>query len=47
MLVDFGLMSRKHDGINILNRFFKVLKDYRITSKVLTSGSNWTNVPSN
>ncbi|CAG8800082.1 294_t:CDS:2, partial [Gigaspora margarita] len=33
VIIDFGLMSRKLDGTNIANRFFKVLEDYDIISK--------------
>ncbi|CAG8748884.1 5528_t:CDS:1, partial [Dentiscutata heterogama] len=32
-IINFGLISRRHNENNIANRFFKVLKDYKITSK--------------
>ncbi|CAG8557708.1 9822_t:CDS:2, partial [Dentiscutata heterogama] len=32
-LIDFGLLNGKHDGMNISNGFFKVIKDYGIASK--------------
>ncbi|CAG8838758.1 8231_t:CDS:2, partial [Gigaspora margarita] len=35
VIIDFGLMSRKHNGTNIVNGFFKVLENYDITSKIL------------
>jgi len=34
-LIDFSLLNGKHDGMNISNGFFKVIKDYGIESKVL------------
>jgi len=34
-LIDFGLLNGKHDGMNISNGFFKVIKDYGIESKVI------------
>ena len=34
MIIDFGLISEKHTGKNIVNGFFEVLKDYKIASKV-------------
>ncbi|CAG8826351.1 31232_t:CDS:2, partial [Gigaspora margarita] len=35
VIIDFGLMSGKHDGTNIANGFFKVLENCDITSKIL------------
>ncbi|CAG8805997.1 6908_t:CDS:2, partial [Gigaspora rosea] len=34
-LINFSLLNRKHDGINISNGFFKVIKAYGITLKLL------------
>jgi hypothetical protein len=34
LLVDFGLISGRHDGANIADGFFNVLTDYNIASKV-------------
>ncbi|CAG8679255.1 24870_t:CDS:2, partial [Gigaspora rosea] len=34
-LVDFSLLSGQHNGMNIANAFFKMLEDYKITSKLL------------
>ena len=34
LLVDFSLISGRHDGANIADRFFNVLTDYKIVSKV-------------
>ncbi|CAG8841870.1 18031_t:CDS:1, partial [Gigaspora margarita] len=33
IIIDFGLLSGKHDGVNIANRFFQILEDYNIVSK--------------
>ncbi|CAG8856589.1 664_t:CDS:1, partial [Gigaspora margarita] len=33
IIIDFGLLSRKHDGTNLANRFYRVLEDYNIVSK--------------
>ena len=33
-IIDFGLISEKHNGKNIANKFFEVLNDYKITSKI-------------
>ncbi|RIB00908.1 hypothetical protein C2G38_2232486 [Gigaspora rosea] len=33
--IDFGLLSGKHNGVNIANGFFRILKDYNIVSKFL------------
>ncbi|CAG8836392.1 474_t:CDS:2, partial [Gigaspora margarita] len=35
VIINFGLMSKKHDGTNITNGFFKVLENYNITLKIL------------
>ncbi|CAG8786685.1 7952_t:CDS:2, partial [Gigaspora margarita] len=35
IIIDFGLLSRKHDGVNIANGFFQILEDYNIVSKFL------------
>ncbi|CAG8483782.1 12266_t:CDS:2 [Gigaspora rosea] len=35
MIIDFGLITGKHSGLNISNGFFKVLDDYDIASKFL------------
>ncbi|CAG8834972.1 1455_t:CDS:2, partial [Gigaspora margarita] len=35
IIIDFGLLSGKHDGVNIANGFYHVLKDYNIASKFL------------
>ncbi|CAG8603091.1 1129_t:CDS:2, partial [Dentiscutata heterogama] len=32
-VIDFGLIKGRHDGINLANGFFTVLKEYEITSK--------------
>ncbi|CAG8542588.1 2486_t:CDS:1, partial [Dentiscutata heterogama] len=32
-IIDFGLIRGRHNRNDIANRFFKVLKDYEITSK--------------
>ena len=34
LLVDFGLVSGRHDGANIADGFFNVLTDYKIAFKV-------------
>lgn len=34
-IIDFGLMGGRHEGTNIADGFFKILKDYEITSKCL------------
>ncbi|CAG8802254.1 21932_t:CDS:2, partial [Gigaspora rosea] len=31
--IDFGLLSRKHNGVNIANGFFRILEDYNIVLK--------------
>ena len=33
-IIDFSLMSEKHNDTNILNKFFNVLKDFNIISKI-------------
>ncbi|CAG8803303.1 41130_t:CDS:2, partial [Gigaspora margarita] len=35
IIIDFGLLSGKHDGVNIANRFYQILEDYNIVSKFL------------
>ena len=34
MVIDFGLMSGRHNGANIANGFFNILQDYGIESKI-------------
>lgn len=34
MVIDFGLMSGRHNGANIADGFFNILQDYGIESKV-------------
>ncbi|CAG8782687.1 41584_t:CDS:2, partial [Gigaspora margarita] len=35
IIIDFGLLSGKHDGVNIANGFYRILEDYNIVSKFL------------
>ncbi|CAG8788137.1 15868_t:CDS:2, partial [Gigaspora rosea] len=35
IIIDFGLLSEKHDGTNLANGFYQVLEDYNIVSKFL------------
>ncbi|CAG8803042.1 10470_t:CDS:2, partial [Gigaspora margarita] len=42
VIINFGLMSGKHNRTNIANRFFKVLENYDIISKILAITLNNT-----
>ncbi|CAG8857000.1 19644_t:CDS:1, partial [Gigaspora margarita] len=33
IIIDFGLLSGKHDSTNLANRFYQVLEDYNNVSK--------------
>ncbi|CAG8851706.1 19813_t:CDS:2, partial [Gigaspora margarita] len=35
IIIDFGLLSGKHNGVNLANGFFWILEDYNIVSKFL------------